>query len=300
MSARELRADLQLALGAGFDVRDRVAQGRHATVFRVGDRQLQRWVAIKVLTADPWEGDRARARFDRGARLQAQLEHPHILRVHYTFSAGWLSYLVVPFVRESLAAALLREGRFPPREAARILLETAQALERVHAAGLVHRHLKPQHLLLDGDTRRVRLTDFTVACGTTTSGLPGPARGVAVGTPAYMSPEQAEGSFELDGRSDIYSLGVVGYQLLTGFVPFEGTAAEQLVAHRTRTSRNPAARHTDIPVDLAEVVLRCLAKLPQNRWASAAELVTALRAVAAGARWRGPHVRSVGPPFTGF
>jgi len=170
---------------------------------------------------------------------------------------------------------LLTEGRFAPREAARILFELALALDHVHGAGLLHRDIKPQHVLLDGPARHVRLIDFSLArvAGPEDAGR---TQGEVVGTPAYMSPEQAEGGPDLDERSDIYSLGVVGYQLLTGMVPFEGTAEQQLLAHRTRRSQSPTARYRDIPADLAEVVMRCLAKLPQHRWGSAVELAEAL------------------------
>lgn len=272
----ELRADLQRALGRDYDVRDRMARGATGAVFRAGQRSLQRWLAIKVLTVDGFEADRARARFVRGARLQAGFDHPHVLRVFQRLDHGWLSCVVMPLAGESLAAVLLREGRFAPREAARILLELAEALAYLHRTGVVHRDVKPQHVLLYGPERRVRLTDFSLACGTPSGPLRGPARGVLVGTPAYTSPEQGEGSRELDGRSDLYALGILGYQLLTGFVPYEGTAAQQLAAHRQQAVRNPAERLLDIPPDLAEVVMGCMAKRPQDRWGSAAELARAL------------------------
>jgi eukaryotic-like serine/threonine-protein kinase len=269
-----LRVVLQAELGADWELRDRLARGRFAAVYRAAQRSLDRWVAVKVLTGAG--GPLARARFERGALVLSHLEHPHIMRIYDFWERGPVCYQVLPLVRTSLAAALLHEGPFAPRAAARVLLELAAALDHAHRQGVVHRDVKPQHILLEDDERRVRLTDFGAALLV----LPGmqAAGRAGVGTPAYMSPEQAEGRAELDGRSDLYALGAVGYELLTGSVPFDGPAERQLAAHRTRVPVDPAARRPGIPAELAGIVLRCLAKRPDERWASAAELAGALRA----------------------
>lgn len=267
-------SDTRLAavLGEGFDLRDRLARGRWSTVYRAGQRGLDRWVAVKQLTSAVPSAAHALARFRHGALVQAHLEHPHILRLYDVHERDGLACMVLPLMRESLAAVLLREGPLPPREAARILLEVAQALDYAHRIGVVHRDIKPQHILLDGDERRVRLTDFSDAA------LAGaqPARRPLVGTPAYISPEQAECRPQLDGRSDLYSLGVVGYQLLTGSLPFPGPAERQLEAHRTRIPQHAADRAPQVPARLAVIVMRCLAKRPADRWASAADLAGVL------------------------
>jgi hypothetical protein len=276
LSDEELRAALQAELGPDHEVGERLARGRMGTVFRVYQRRLDRWVAVKVLTGPQHNGRSVRARFLLGVMKQALINHPNIMRVYDSHETQRLCWMVMPPAPENLAAVLLSEGRFAPREAARIMQLVAEALHAVHETGLVHRDVKPQHILLDRREGRVWLTDFSLGVLTAGGTKPAAAWGEVVGTPAYMSPEQAEGRADLDGRSDLYALGAVGYQLLTGFVPFDGTAEEQLVAHRTRRSRNPATRHPDIPVTLADIVMRCLAKLPANRWQSAAELADAL------------------------
>jgi serine/threonine protein kinase len=295
--AERQRTALQAALGESIEIHERIGRGGYGMVYRATDHTVEggRQVAVKVLHAALGESELMRERFLRGARVAALLAHAHILPVEAAGGDGSLCYLVMPFVEgESLAAVLLREGRLPPPEATRILREVAEALGVVHAAGYVHRDVKPQHILLRGRARRVLLIDFSLVCavGPSLSTLPRPEEGVVVGTPAYMSPEQAEGRSDLDARSDLYALGVVGYQLLTGTLPFEGTAQQQLVAHRTRVSRNPSVRHQDIPADLADVVMRCLAKLPASRWTGAEELLAGLAAAEAPL----PAAPPPGPP----
>ena len=254
---------------------ERIGRGAFGTVFRATDHNLGRQVAVKVLRGDLADSPVPRVRFLWSAQVLVRLEHPHIIRIYDVREAGALAFIVMPLAGESLAALLLREGRLGAREVTRILGEAAAALCCVHENGYVHRDIKPQHIMLDGPERRVRLIDFSLSLGHVVGRQSG--IGVVVGTPAYMSPELAEGRGDVDGRSDLYSLGVVGYQMLTGELPFEGTAQQLMVAHRSRLSRNPAVRHQDIPVDLADVVMRCLAKLPLMRWADARELLAALR-----------------------
>lgn len=285
------REALGAALGSGFDVHERIGRGAFGTVFRATDHTLGRQVAVKVLRADLVDSPVARVRFLWSAQALVRLEHPHIIRIYDVREAGALAYIVMPLAGESLAALLLREGRLAPREVTRILAEAVEALCFVHENGCVHRDIKPQHIMLDGPERRVRLIDFSLSLGHGVGRQSG--IGVVVGTPAYMSPELAEGRGDVDGRSDLYSLGVVGYQMLTGELPFEGTAQQLMAAHRSRLSRNPAVRRQDVPVDLADVVMRCLAKLPLMRWADARELLAALRrqagvAVPAGAAAHAP------------
>jgi serine/threonine protein kinase len=278
--AERQREELQAALGEKIELHERVGRGAYGLVFRATHHAAGRQVAVKVLHAAHGESDLMRQRFLGGARVAAGLHHPHIVPILEVGGAASLSYIVMPFVDgENLGAVLLREGRMASREAVRILTEVAEALAYVHGQGLVHRDVKPQHILLAGRARRVLLIDFSLVCAV--EGGPRdvatPEQGVVVGTAAYMSPEQAEGRYDLDARSDIYSLGVVGYQLLTGSLPFEGTAEQQIVAHRVRSSRNPAAQYDDVPADVSALVMRCLTKLRANRWESAAELAAALR-----------------------
>lgn len=270
-----LRARLQAELGADFDVRDRLARGRWCTVFRAGQRVLDRWLAVKVLRAAGPVRPLAQGRFLRGARLLSQLEHRHILPIWELIEQGSVCCQLLPLMHESLASLLLREGRLPAPEAARILSEAAQALEVAHRMGVVHRDIKPQHILLDGAERRVRLTDFSSAAFLWPAGNSQSRRGEVVGAPAYISPEQAD-CRPLDGRSDLYMLGAVGYQMVTGSLPFPGPAQRQLEAHRTRAPEHVADRAREVPARLAVIVMRCLAKRPGDRWQSAEELAKVL------------------------
>jgi serine/threonine protein kinase len=284
--AERQRAALQALLGERIELHERIGRGGNGLVFRGTQRRTGRQVAVKVLHEAHGESELMRQRFLTGARVAAELHHPHLLPLLEIGAEGPLAFVVMPFVEgENLAALLLREGRLAGPEAVRILTEVAEALEYVHREGLVHRDVKPQHILLFGRARRVLLIDFSLACAAAGAkgsliarlDVPPPEAGVVVGTPAYMSPEQAEGRPDLDARCDLYALGIVGYQMLTGALPFEGTEEEQLVAHRVRVSRNPALQFDDVPADLAAVVMRCVANLPANRWNSAAAFAAALK-----------------------
>jgi eukaryotic-like serine/threonine-protein kinase len=276
LSDEELRAQVQAELGADFDVRDRLARGRWSTIYRAGQRILDRWLAVKVLDAAGPVRPLAHGRFLRGARVLSTLEHPHILPIWELVEEGSVCCQLLPLMHQSLAAVLLREGRLAAPEAARILFEVAQALAVVHRSGLVHRDIKPQHILLDGAERRVRLTDFSSAALGWPVRNTQAKRGEVVGSPAYISPEQAEVRPQLDGRSDLYMLGAVGYQMLTGSLPFPGPAQRQLEAHRTQEPEHVAERARQVPARLAVIVMRCLAKRPEDRWQSAEGLARVL------------------------
>src|SRR4051794_29122169 len=179
---------------------------------------------------------------------------------------------------ESVAARIRRRGQLPVEEARRIMKETADALSAAHSLSVIHRDIKPDNILLEGTRGRVMVTDFGIAkalsggSGATLTGI-----GVAIGTPAFMSPEQAAGEREIDGRSDLYSLGVVTYQMLTGALPFNApSVAGILMKQITEPAPDLRAKRSDIPEDLALAVNRCLEKDPENRWASADALRRAL------------------------
>src|SRR6266705_2449109 len=174
---------------------------------------------------------------------------------------------------------LKRRGRLPPDEARRIMLETADALGAAHALGIIHRDVKPDNILLEGSRGRVVVTDFGIAkaLSSSTGSATLTATGVAIGTPHYMSPEQAAGDREIDGRSDIYSLGVVAYQMLTGELPFHApTVPGILMKHITERAPLITDRRPDLPEDLAACVMRCLEKDPEDRWPTADALRRAL------------------------
>src|SRR5947208_4172885 len=182
---------------------------------------------------------------------------------------------------ESVAAKLKRRGQLPSEEARRIMLETADALGAAHALGIIHRDVKPDNILLEGSRGRVVVTDFGIAkaLSSTTGSATLTATGVAIGTPHYMSPEQAAGDREIDGRSDIYSLGVVSYQMLTGELPFQApTVPGILMKHITERAPLVTEKCVDCPDDLAACVMRSLEKDPADRWPTAAALRRALEA----------------------
>ena len=220
--APQYRDRLQVALGEGYELRGVIGQGGFGTVYAAWDVGLEREVAIKVLRSDLYRTPDLIARFKREARAVAQLRHPNIVPVYSVGEAGGLTYFVMPLIKgSSLRDILESEGQLPIGESQRIVTEAAKALEAAHRAGIVHRDVKPENILLEGEDRHVQLMDFGIAkvAASDEVGLTG--TGLIVGTPQYMSPEQASGERELDIRSDIYSLGVVAYRLLGGKLPFE-------------------------------------------------------------------------------
>jgi len=257
-------------------------------VFNARDERLKRRVAIKVLPPELAFREEIRLRFLREAETAARLSHPHIVPIHAVGEGpDGLVYFVMTFVDgESVAQRLKRRGRLPPEEARRILMETADALGAAHSLGIIHRDVKPDNILLEGSRGRVVVTDFGIAkaLSSTTGGGTLTATGVAIGTPHFMSPEQAAGDREIDGRSDLYSLGVVGYQALTGELPFNApTVPGILMKQITETPASISSRRPDCPDDLEGSVMRCLEKEPEHRWPTAEALRRALESRSAPA-----------------
>ena len=250
-------------------------------VYHARDERLKRKVAVKVLPPELAFREEIRIRFLREAETAARLSHPHIVPIHSVGEGpDGLVYFVMAYVDgESLAARLKRRERLPPEEARRIMMETADALGAGHALGIIHRDVKPDNILLEGSRGRTVLTDFGIAKALTSTTGPGTltATGVAIGTPHYMSPEQAAGDREIDGRSDIYSLGVVGYQMLAGELPFSApTVPGILLKQITEQAPNLLDRTPTCPEDLASCVMRSLEKEPEGRWPTADALRRAL------------------------
>src|SRR5918999_693652 len=200
-----------------------------------------------------------------------------------------IAYFVMALVTGgSLATLIAREPRQPIDEVRRLLCEIADALAYAHLRGVIHRDIKPDNILLDGETGRAMVTDFGIARAIE-AGTRLTVTGLAVGTPTYMSPEQAVGEREIDGRSDIYSLGVLAYQMLTGRVPFTaGNSVAMLMKHVNERPRPIAELRPDAPKGLREAIERALTKEPEDRWPTAATLRDALASDAVpGAAWRG-------------
>ena len=265
---------LTQALGASFTLEGEIGRGGMGVVYHARDERLKRKVAVKVLPPELAFREEIRIRFLREAETAARLSHPHIVPIHSVGEGPeGLVYFVMAYVDgESLGARLKRRGRLPPEEARRILMETADALGAGHALGIIHRDVKPDNILLEGSRGRTVLTDFGIAKALTSSTGPGTltATGVAIGTPHYMSPEQAAGDREIDGRSDIYSLGVVGYQMLTGELPFSApTVPGLLLKQITEQAPYLKDKAPTCPDDLAACVMRSLEKEPEARWPTA-------------------------------
>ena len=278
-----LAARLTQALGSGYTLDGEIGRGGMGVVFSARDERLKRGVAVKVLPPELAFREEIRLRFLREAETAARLSHPHIVPIHSVGEGpDGLVYFVMAYVDgESLGAKLKRRGRLPPDEARRIMQETADALGAAHALGIIHRDVKPDNILLEGSRGRVVVTDFGIAkaLSSTTGGATLTATGVAIGTPHYMSPEQAAGDREIDGRSDIYSLGVVAYQMLVGELPFQApTVPGILMKHITELAPLVTDKRPDVPEDLAACVMRSLEKDPDDRWPTADALRRALEA----------------------
>ena len=272
------------AVGDQYLIEAEIGRGGMAAVFRALDLRLHRHVAIKALPPELAFNSDVRTRFLREAQTAAQLSHPNIVPIYTVDERGGVVYFVMALVEgESLAARVARPPRLSIDAVRRILAEVADALDYAHSCGVVHRDIKPDNILLDQTTGRAVVTDFGIA-----RAAAGDARltqtGVAVGTPAYMSPEQAMGERDLDGRSDQYSLGVVGYQLLVGETPFKAAnTPAMLVKHLSEVPRAVRERRPDVPDALAAAVDRALAKKPEERWPSAGAFRDALRSATSDA-----------------
>jgi serine/threonine-protein kinase len=276
---KPLAARLAEALGSAYTIEGEIGRGGMGVVYRARDERLQRRVAIKVLPPELAFQQDIRERFTREAQTAARLSHPHIVPIHTVGEGLGLVYFVMGYVDgESVAGRIRRRGRLPVDEARRIMAEAADALSAAHAVSIIHRDIKPDNILLEGPRGRVMVTDFGIAKALSgSSGATLTGAGVAIGTPAFMSPEQAAGEREIDGRSDLYSLGIVSYQMLTGELPFTApTVAGILMKQITESAPDVRGKRPDIPEDLALAVSRCLEKDPSNRWPTADSLRRAL------------------------
>jgi serine/threonine-protein kinase len=269
-----LLARLQRALAGRYTVEHELGRGGMATVFLGQDLRLERRVAIKVFEK---EGGLISAgeRFLREIRFAARLQHPNILPVHESGEGEGLVYYVMPYVAGgSVRERLEREGPLPVPDAVRIAREVAEALDHAHRAGIVHRDIKPDNIMLADGVAVV--ADFGIARALEEAGGKVTDTGLAIGTPTYMSPEQAAASPQLDGRTDIYSLGCVLYEMLAGTPPFSGTTAQQVMARHATDTAPPLSTVRQVPPALEGTITKALAKLPGDRWPTGRSLAEAL------------------------
>src|SRR5688572_8070018 len=262
------------ALAAEYEILAELGRGGMALVYRARDRQLEREVAVKVLPFSfAFDADFVE-RFQREARLSAQLEHPNIIPIYRVGQSGRVIYFVMKYLRGgSLSAILGERRRLAPGEIRRVLIEAGSALGYAAKRGIVHRDIKPDNIMFDEFGQSV-LTDFGIAKAASAQKLTG--TGMSIGTPHYMSPEQARAQ-NTDGRSDIYSLGVVAYQCLTGTVPYDGEDSFSIgYKHITEPIPTPSLVTAD-ERRIFEVIKRMLMKDPNDRFQSCEELVASFR-----------------------
>ena len=275
------------AIGHQYEIQDEIGRGGMSVVYRARDIRLNRLVAVKVLPPEMAYDPAIRLRFTREAQTSAQLGHPHIVPIYDVGEREGIAYFVMALVTGgNLADLLAREPRLPVDDVRRFLCEIADGLAYAHTRGVIHRDIKPDNILLDRDNGRAMVTDFGIARAME-AGTRLTVTGNAVGTPTYMSPEQAMGERELDGRSDVYSLGVLAYQMLTGRVPFTaGNSMALLLKHVSESPRPIADLRPDAPRMLREAVERAMLKAPEDRWPTAAALRDALRTNEPAPSWR--------------
>ncbi len=279
-----LQDQLQQALGDAYLLERELGGGGMSRVFVALERSLDRKVVVKVLLPELAAGVNVE-RFRREIQLAARLQHPHIVPLLSAGEAEGLPYFVMPFVTgESLRARVAREGEFPIAQTVHILRDVVSALAYAHEHGVIHRDVKPDNVLLSGGVAVV--TDFGVAKAVSASSGAGGASGltslgVALGTPAYMAPEQATASPNTDHRADIYALGIMAYEMLTGAPPFIGRSTQQVLAAQVVEEPEPVERRRPaVPPILAGLVMDCLAKRPADRPQSAAAVMHVLDAIA--------------------
>jgi tetratricopeptide (TPR) repeat protein len=281
----DLRPQLQRFLGAAYTIERELGGGGMSRVFVATENALGRQVVVKVLSQE-LAGGLSAERFNREIQLAARLQHPNIVPVLSAGDAGGVPFYTMPLVEgESLRAKIARDGELPVRHAVAVLRDVARALEYAHAHNVVHRDIKPDNVLLASDYAVV--TDFGVAKALIAAQTPSPdgssasltQLGVAIGTPAYMSPEQVAGD-TVDHRADLYSFGCTAYEALTGTPPFSGANAQALMAaHANRTPVALTEVRPAISPGLAQLVMRCMEKRPADRPQSAREIIDVLDAV---------------------
>jgi serine/threonine protein kinase len=263
------------ALLPDFELQREIGRGGMGVVYLALDVRLDRLVAVKVLPERLAASPEVRERFLREARMAAKLSHPNIVPIYRADELAGVAFFVMGYVNgPSLAERLAARGALPALEIAPLLRDVAHALGYAHARGVVHRDVKPGNILIEPDPERALVTDFGIARLAETSPLTG--TGQVLGTVHYMSPEQANGE-TLDGRSDLYSLGVVAFLAVTGRLPFDNASAiAVLVAHASKAAAKVRDLAPDVPEAMASVIDRCRAKDPSARYQTGAELADAI------------------------
>jgi serine/threonine-protein kinase len=266
-------------LAGVYDLDHELGRGGMGVVYKARDRRLKRTVAVKVLPPELGYRSEIRSRFLREAETAAQLGHPNIVPIYSVDERDGLVYFVMAFIDgDNLGTRIQKHGAMEPEAARRLLREVADALAYAHSRGVIHRDIKPDNIMLDVGSGRPMVTDFGIARAISDGADARlTATGIAIGTPAYMSPEQSAGDKEIDGRADLYALGVVAYQMLSGEPPFIASSTPaMLVKHLSERPTPVNLKRAGIPQDLAAIVMCLLEKDPADRFESAEALIAAL------------------------
>jgi eukaryotic-like serine/threonine-protein kinase len=277
-SDSELRTHVERVLSPLYELDCEIGRGGMGVVYRAKDRRLKRVVAIKVLPPELAFRSEIKTRFLREAETAAQLNHPNIVDIYAVDEVEGIVYFVMAYITgDNLAKRVHDHGALSVDETRRTLRDVADALAYAHERGVIHRDIKPDNILIDQGSGRPMVTDFGIARAITEGDSRLTATGIAIGTPTYMSPEQAAGERTVDGRSDLYSLGILGYQMLTGQPPFIANSTPAiLVKHISERPVPVEQRRADVPQDLSHIIMTLLEKDPANRFPSANAVVTAL------------------------
>jgi tetratricopeptide (TPR) repeat protein/predicted Ser/Thr protein kinase len=267
-----------------YEILELLGQGGMGAVYKARDTELERLVALKLIRPDLASNPEILRRFKQELILAREVTHRNVIRIFDLGQAKGFKFITMEFVEGRDLRAILRErGKLPPEETVRIIAQVCRALESAHAAGVVHRDLKPQNIMLDAKDR-VYVMDFGIAHSLETPGMT--QTGALMGTPEYMSPEQAKG-IKVDPRSDLFSLGIIFYELLTGISPYKADTALATLLKRTQERPQPPAEiDPTIPKAISDVVMKCLEIEPEKRFASAREMAQQLEI------WQGPSAGS--------
>ncbi|MGH9744199.1 MAG: protein kinase domain-containing protein, partial [Candidatus Acidiferrum sp.] len=280
------------SIGSRYEIVRLLGQGGMGAVYQAHDRELERQVAVKVIRADMASNPEILRRFKQELILARQITHKNVIRIFDLGQADGIKFITMEYIEgENLQSVLRRKKKLDPAEAAGIIAQVCRALEVAHAEGVIHRDLKPQNIMLD-KTGRAYVMDFGIARSMLGAGLT--QTGALIGTPDYMSPEQAKG-LALDARSDLFSVGIIFYEMLSGVVPFDADTTMGKLWKRTNESARPLGElDKAIPEELSDIVRKCLEIDPQKRFASAAELLLRIE------NWQGPGkgTRTVVPAAT--
>ncbi|MEO5904450.1 MAG: serine/threonine-protein kinase, partial [Gemmatimonadaceae bacterium] len=290
-----LRDQLQTSFGTTYTIQRELGGGGMSRVFVARDESLGRDIVIKVLPRE-LAAEMSAERFTREIRLAAALQNPHVLPVLSAGISEGVPYYTMPFVRGESLRAALAGGALPTEDSLGILRDIARALRYAHGEGVIHRDIKPENVLLSGGSAVV--VDFGIAKAVSASKTASPGGtltvvGTSIGTPAYMSPEQAAADPNIDHRADIYAWGVVAYEMLAGRHPFEGKKTPQqfLAAHLAETPEPLGKIAPSVPAGVVSLVMRALEKDPSQRPQSADEIVSQLGATTSGSGVSSPELK---------